>query len=135
MKGCSPECSETTMMDTCPKPSPWSTVVPRSGKNICLTMQKPNSGSCLTDLGVYFYLFVCMCFQRDFLQRCSQTDQPLSDQSMRRATRSLDHIIQQGVKVLCERLYLHIRVHAHKITHKLTFTHAHIHVPLSRRNI
>ncbi|TNN01394.1 tumor necrosis factor alpha-induced protein 2 [Takifugu flavidus] len=46
---------------------------------------------------------------REFVQRCSQRDQPLSDQSMRRATRSLDHIIQQGVKVLCERLYLHIR--------------------------
>uniref|UniRef100_H3BVJ9 Exocyst complex component 3 like 2 n=1 Tax=Tetraodon nigroviridis TaxID=99883 RepID=H3BVJ9_TETNG len=46
---------------------------------------------------------------RDFVQRCSQQDQPLSDQSMRRATKPLDHIIQQGVKVLCERLYLHIR--------------------------
>lgn len=84
---------------------------------------------------------MCLCLSlchRDFVQRCSQQDQPLSDQSMCRATRSLDHIIQQGVKVLCERLYLHIRVHTLALSHAHTRSHSsirlHLRTHTSRRN-
>ncbi|KAM4566476.1 exocyst complex component 3-like protein 2 isoform 1-T2 [Odontesthes bonariensis] len=46
---------------------------------------------------------------RGFVQRCAQCDPSVSEDSLRRANRSLDHIAQQGVKVLSERLYVHIR--------------------------
>uniref|UniRef100_A0A3Q3A125 Exocyst complex component 3-like 2b n=1 Tax=Kryptolebias marmoratus TaxID=37003 RepID=A0A3Q3A125_KRYMA len=46
---------------------------------------------------------------RGFVQRCAQCDPSVSEDSLRRANRSLDHIVQQGVRVLLERLYLHIR--------------------------
>ncbi|XP_005737546.1 exocyst complex component 3 [Pundamilia nyererei] len=46
---------------------------------------------------------------RGFVQRCAQCDPSVSEDSLRRANKSLDHIIQQGVKVLSDRLYLHIR--------------------------
>ncbi|XP_029372876.1 exocyst complex component 3-like [Echeneis naucrates] len=46
---------------------------------------------------------------RGFVQHCAQCDPGVSEDSLRRANRALDHIVQQGVKVLSERLYLHIR--------------------------
>ncbi|KAF6714890.1 Exocyst complex component 3-like protein 2 [Oryzias melastigma] len=47
---------------------------------------------------------------RGFVQRWAQCDPAVSDDSLRRANKSLDHIVQQGVRVLSERLFLHIRV-------------------------
>ncbi|KAM4589078.1 exocyst complex component 3-like protein 2 isoform 1-T2 [Fundulus diaphanus] len=47
---------------------------------------------------------------RGFVQRCAQCDPSVSEDSLRRANKSLDHIAQQGVRVLSERLYLHIRL-------------------------
>ncbi|KAM4742385.1 exocyst complex component 3-like protein 2 isoform 1-T2 [Anableps anableps] len=47
---------------------------------------------------------------RGFVQRCAQCDPSVSEDSLRRANKSLDHIVQQGVRVLSERLYLHIRL-------------------------
>ncbi|XP_054868289.1 tumor necrosis factor alpha-induced protein 2 [Amphiprion ocellaris] len=46
---------------------------------------------------------------RGFVQRCAQCDPSVSEDSLRRANKCLDHIVQQGVRVLSERLYLHIR--------------------------
>ncbi|XP_028276035.1 tumor necrosis factor alpha-induced protein 2-like [Parambassis ranga] len=46
---------------------------------------------------------------RGFMQRCAQCDPSVSEDSLRRANKCLDHIVQQGVRVLSERLYLHIR--------------------------
>uniref|UniRef100_A0A3Q2YCT4 Exocyst complex component 3-like 2b n=1 Tax=Hippocampus comes TaxID=109280 RepID=A0A3Q2YCT4_HIPCM len=48
---------------------------------------------------------------RGFVQRCIPRDTmtTASDDSLRRANRALDHIVQQGVRVLSERLFLHIR--------------------------
>ncbi|XP_018518375.1 LOW QUALITY PROTEIN: tumor necrosis factor alpha-induced protein 2-like [Lates calcarifer] len=46
---------------------------------------------------------------RGFVQRCAQSDPSVSEDSLRRANKALDHIVQQGVRVLSERLYLHIR--------------------------
>ncbi|XP_026225660.1 tumor necrosis factor alpha-induced protein 2-like [Anabas testudineus] len=46
---------------------------------------------------------------RGFVQRCAQCDPSVSEESLRRANKALDHIVQQGVRVLSERLYLHIR--------------------------
>lgn len=46
---------------------------------------------------------------RGFVQRCAQCDLSVSEDSLRRANKALDHIVQQGVRVLSERLYLHIR--------------------------
>ncbi|XP_045930704.1 tumor necrosis factor alpha-induced protein 2-like [Micropterus dolomieu] len=46
---------------------------------------------------------------RGFVQRCAQCDPSVSEDSLRRANKALDHIVQQGVRVLSERLYLHIR--------------------------
>ncbi|XP_069029214.1 tumor necrosis factor alpha-induced protein 2-like isoform X1 [Embiotoca jacksoni] len=46
---------------------------------------------------------------RGFVQRCAQCDPSISEDSLRRANKCLDHIVQQGVRVLSERLYLHIR--------------------------
>ncbi|XP_071352529.1 exocyst complex component 3-like protein 2 [Trachinotus anak] len=47
---------------------------------------------------------------RGFVQRCAQCDPSVSEDSLRRANRALDHIVQQGVRVLSERLFLHIRL-------------------------
>ncbi|XP_035009965.1 tumor necrosis factor alpha-induced protein 2 [Hippoglossus stenolepis] len=46
---------------------------------------------------------------RGFVQRCAQCDPSVSEDSLHRANKALDHIVQQGVRVLSERLYLHIR--------------------------
>ncbi|XP_058491016.1 tumor necrosis factor alpha-induced protein 2 [Solea solea] len=46
---------------------------------------------------------------RGFVQRCAQCDPSVSEDSLRRANKALDHIVQQGVRVLSERLYLTIR--------------------------
>ncbi|CAJ1066231.1 tumor necrosis factor alpha-induced protein 2 [Xyrichtys novacula] len=46
---------------------------------------------------------------RGFVQRCAQCDPSVSEDSLRRANKALDNIVQQGVRVLSERLYLHIR--------------------------
>ncbi|XP_033486520.1 exocyst complex component 3-like protein 2 [Epinephelus lanceolatus] len=46
---------------------------------------------------------------RGFVQRCAQCDPSVSEDSLRRANKALDHIVQQGIRVLSERLYLHIR--------------------------
>ncbi|XP_062241774.1 tumor necrosis factor alpha-induced protein 2 [Platichthys flesus] len=46
---------------------------------------------------------------RGFVQRCAQCDPSLGEDSLHRANKALDHIVQQGVRVLAERLYLHIR--------------------------
>ncbi|KAM9359262.1 exocyst complex component 3-like protein 2 [Symphorus nematophorus] len=46
---------------------------------------------------------------RGFVQRCAQCDPSVSEDSLRRANKALDHIVHQGVRVLSERLYLHIR--------------------------
>ncbi|XP_067103047.1 tumor necrosis factor alpha-induced protein 2 [Osmerus mordax] len=44
-----------------------------------------------------------------FVQRCVQYDAAISEDSARRANSSLDRIITQGVRVLGDRLYEHIR--------------------------
>ena len=62
---------------------------------------------------------VCVCVCRGFVQRCAQCDPAVSEDSLRRANKALDHIVQQGVRVLFERLYLHIRV-THTHTHTET---------------
>ncbi|KAM3874958.1 exocyst complex component 3-like protein 2 [Diretmus argenteus] len=46
---------------------------------------------------------------RGFVQRCVQCDPAISEDSLHRANGSLDHIINQGVRVLSDRLYQHIR--------------------------
>ncbi|KAM7412475.1 hypothetical protein PAMA_020041 [Pampus argenteus] len=46
---------------------------------------------------------------RGFVQRCAQCDPSVSEDSLHRANKALDHIIHQGVRVLSERLYLRIR--------------------------
>ncbi|XP_072771134.1 exocyst complex component 3-like protein 2 [Nerophis lumbriciformis] len=46
---------------------------------------------------------------RGFVQRCAQCEPAASEDSLRRADKALDHIVQQGVRVLSERLFLHIR--------------------------
>ncbi|XP_037123295.1 exocyst complex component 3 [Syngnathus acus] len=48
---------------------------------------------------------------RGFVQRCvpRETLTTASDESLRRANKALNHIVQQGVRVLSERLFLHIR--------------------------
>ncbi|XP_054462201.1 tumor necrosis factor alpha-induced protein 2 [Anoplopoma fimbria] len=46
---------------------------------------------------------------RGFVQRCAQCDPSVSEDSLRRANKALDSIVQQGVRVLSDRLYLHIR--------------------------
>uniref|UniRef100_A0A672H9H4 Exocyst complex component 3-like 2b n=1 Tax=Salarias fasciatus TaxID=181472 RepID=A0A672H9H4_SALFA len=46
---------------------------------------------------------------RGFVQRCAQCDPSVSEDSLRRANKCLDNIVQQGVRVLSDRLYLHIR--------------------------
>nr|XP_061797618.1 tumor necrosis factor alpha-induced protein 2-like [Nerophis lumbriciformis] len=48
---------------------------------------------------------------RGFVQRClpHDTTTAVSDDSLRRANKALDHIVQQGVRVLSDRLFLHIR--------------------------
>lgn len=46
---------------------------------------------------------------RGFVQRCAQCAPSVSEDSLRRANKCLDNIVQQGVRVLSERLYLHIR--------------------------
>ncbi|XP_076002341.1 exocyst complex component 3-like protein 2 [Genypterus blacodes] len=46
---------------------------------------------------------------RGFVQRCAQCDPVSSEDSLHRATRALDHIINQGVRVLSDHLYQHIR--------------------------
>ncbi|XP_068440981.1 tumor necrosis factor alpha-induced protein 2 [Clinocottus analis] len=45
---------------------------------------------------------------RGFVQRCSQCES-VSEDSLQRGNRSLDLVIQQGVRVLSDRLYLHIK--------------------------
>uniref|UniRef100_UPI003AAB35E6 exocyst complex component 3-like protein 2 n=1 Tax=Centroberyx gerrardi TaxID=166262 RepID=UPI003AAB35E6 len=46
---------------------------------------------------------------RGFVQRCAQCDPAISEDSLRRANNALDHIVNQGVRVLSDRLYQHIR--------------------------
>ncbi|XP_030007138.1 tumor necrosis factor alpha-induced protein 2-like [Sphaeramia orbicularis] len=46
---------------------------------------------------------------RGFVQRCAQCDPSVSEDSLRRANKALDNIVQQGVRVLSERLYTTIR--------------------------
>ncbi|XP_077468006.1 exocyst complex component 3-like protein 2 [Stigmatopora argus] len=51
---------------------------------------------------------------RTFLQRClpshtTTTTTAASDDSLQRANKALDHIVHQGVRVLTDRLFLHIR--------------------------
>lgn len=46
---------------------------------------------------------------RGFVQRCAQCDPSVCEDSLRRANKALDQIVQLGVRVLSERLYLHIR--------------------------
>ncbi|CAB1348663.1 unnamed protein product [Coregonus sp. 'balchen'] len=46
---------------------------------------------------------------RGFVQRCVQCDPAISEDSARRANTSLDRIVNQGVKVLSDRLYERIR--------------------------
>ncbi|KAL6104913.1 exoc3l2 [Pungitius sinensis] len=46
---------------------------------------------------------------RGFLQRCAQCDSSVAEDSLQRGNRSLDYIVHHGVKVLSERLYLHVR--------------------------
>ncbi|KAJ7990288.1 hypothetical protein DPEC_G00298760 [Dallia pectoralis] len=52
---------------------------------------------------------------RGFVQRCLQCDPTISEDSARRANASLDRIISQGVKVLSDRLYEHIRPYFDKL--------------------
>lgn len=46
---------------------------------------------------------------RGFVQRCAQCDPSVSEDSLRRANKALDNIVQQGVRVLSERLYTTIK--------------------------
>lgn len=46
---------------------------------------------------------------RTFVQRCSQTDPGSSEDSLRRASRALDSVVQLGVRVLSEQLYCSIK--------------------------
>ncbi|XP_068174129.1 tumor necrosis factor alpha-induced protein 2-like [Antennarius striatus] len=46
---------------------------------------------------------------RGFVQRCAQCDPSVSEDSLHRATKALDHIVHQGIRVLTERLFVHIR--------------------------
>ncbi|XP_028817864.1 tumor necrosis factor alpha-induced protein 2 isoform X2 [Denticeps clupeoides] len=46
---------------------------------------------------------------RGFIQRCEQCDSIASQDSAHRASASLDRIVNLGVKVLCDRLFEHIR--------------------------
>ncbi|XP_056140009.1 exocyst complex component 3-like protein 2 [Lampris incognitus] len=46
---------------------------------------------------------------RGFIQRCVQCDPAINEDSLRRANSALDHIVSQGVRVLSDRLYQHIR--------------------------
>ncbi|XP_072318100.1 exocyst complex component 3-like protein 2 [Eucyclogobius newberryi] len=50
----------------------------------------------------------CPAF-RDFAQRCAQSDPVHSEDSLRRASRALDSVVQCGVRVLSERLYYCIK--------------------------
>ncbi|XP_061576043.1 tumor necrosis factor alpha-induced protein 2-like [Cololabis saira] len=47
---------------------------------------------------------------RGFVQRCAQCDPSVSEDSLRRSNKCLDNIVQQGVRVLSERVYVHIRL-------------------------
>ncbi|KAL4647432.1 exocyst complex component 3-like protein 2 isoform X1 [Arapaima gigas] len=46
---------------------------------------------------------------RNFIQRCQQCEPAVSEESARRGNASLDKIVNQGVKVLSDRLFEHIR--------------------------
>ncbi|KAM8905308.1 exocyst complex component 3-like protein 2 isoform 2-T3 [Spinachia spinachia] len=46
---------------------------------------------------------------RGFVQRCAQCDSSVAEDSLQRGNRCLDFIVHHGVKVLSERLYLHVR--------------------------
>ncbi|KPP71026.1 exocyst complex component 3-like [Scleropages formosus] len=46
---------------------------------------------------------------RNFIQRCQQCEPAVSEDSARRGNASLDRIVNQGVKVLSDRLFEHIR--------------------------
>nr|XP_040045235.1 tumor necrosis factor alpha-induced protein 2 [Gasterosteus aculeatus aculeatus] len=46
---------------------------------------------------------------RGFVQRCAQWDSSVAENSLQRGNKSLDFIVHHGVKVLSERLYLHVR--------------------------
>ncbi|XP_054884099.1 tumor necrosis factor alpha-induced protein 2 [Poeciliopsis prolifica] len=61
---------------------------------------------------------------RGFVQRCAQCDPSVSEDSLRRANKSLDHIVQQGVRVLSERLYLHIRLFFERLVKRKWLTNA-----------
>ncbi|KAM9318162.1 exocyst complex component 3-like protein 2 isoform 1-T2 [Pholidichthys leucotaenia] len=61
---------------------------------------------------------------RGFVQRCAQCDPTVSEESLRRANRSLDHIVQQGVRVLLDRLYLHIRPFFERLVKRKWLTNA-----------
>ncbi|XP_010892133.2 tumor necrosis factor alpha-induced protein 2 [Esox lucius] len=52
---------------------------------------------------------------RGFVQRCVQCDPTISEDSAKRANASLDRIVSQGVKVLSDRLYEHIRPYFDKL--------------------
>ncbi|XP_030600350.1 tumor necrosis factor alpha-induced protein 2 [Archocentrus centrarchus] len=61
---------------------------------------------------------------RGFVQRCVQCDPSVSEDSLRRANKSLDHIVQQGVRVLSDRLYLHIRPFFERLVKRKWLTNA-----------
>ncbi|XP_034024131.1 tumor necrosis factor alpha-induced protein 2 isoform X2 [Thalassophryne amazonica] len=46
---------------------------------------------------------------RGFVQRCAQCDPSVSQDSMQRANRALDHTVNQGIRVLSDHLFQHIR--------------------------
>ncbi|KAM4627372.1 exocyst complex component 3-like protein 2 isoform 1-T2 [Polymixia lowei] len=52
---------------------------------------------------------------RGFVQRCMQCDPAISEDSLHRANKSLDHIVNQGVRVLSDRLYQNIRLFFDKL--------------------
>ncbi|KAF7658209.1 hypothetical protein LDENG_00016340 [Lucifuga dentata] len=61
---------------------------------------------------------------RGFVQRCAQCDPAVSEDSLRRANRALDHIVNQGVRVLSDHLYQHIRLFFDKLVKRKWLTNA-----------
>lgn len=61
---------------------------------------------------------------RGFVQRCAPCDPSVSEDSLRRANRALDHIVQQGVRVLSERLYLHIKPYFEQLVRRKWLSNA-----------
>lgn len=65
-----------------------------------------------------------------FVQRCMQFDPALSEDSARRANTSLERIVNQGVRVLGDRLYEHIRLFFDKLVKRRWLTNTEAFEPI-----